>query len=533
MGMSKTFRPFDIDQPLLLPPDLRDWLPEQHLGRFILDIVDELDLSPILSVYERGDGRGKPPYHPKMMVGLLLYAYCTGRPSSRKIEAATYTDVAFRVLAANQHPDHDSIADFRKRHLEALGSLFVQVLQLCERAGLISLGHVALDGTKVLANASKHKAMSYSRMGEAEQKLEAQIAALLDQAQQADAAEDAQFGTGCRGDELPAELARRQDRLAKIREAKAALEQEAREKAEHKAELARARIEERRQKERESGKKALGPEPKVPDVDAAVPKAKAQRNFTDAESRIMQDGASKSYVQAYNCQAAVDSVAQIVVCAEVTQQANDKQQLAEMLVGVEANMGRLPDKVSADSGYYSERQLTDSRIASVDLYVAVGRESALSAQEMEQQAPGIDPCALKEQMRAKLQSESGRCVYKRRKAIVEPVFGQTKEARGFRRFGLRGLVPVSHEWKLICLTHNLLKLFRSGTVVRTSKGATGPVPGVSGALSSCAMLCLLLFLRLGECWSLGSPAVSRLLGRVQRSCLIVSSPGRIYIPTHS
>lgn len=224
----KPFKPYNPDQLFLLPPALRDWLPEGHLALFISDVVDALDLTPIVAAYEDGDGRGQPPYHPAMMVKLLVYAYCAGKPSSRRIEKATYEEVPYRVLAANQHPDHDSLATFRQQHLQALAGLFTQVLQLCQRAGLVTLGHVALDGTKVLANASKHKAMSYGRMGEAERKLEADVAALLAQAQQVDAAEDAQYGQGRRGDELPAELARRQSRLAKIREAKAALEAEAR-----------------------------------------------------------------------------------------------------------------------------------------------------------------------------------------------------------------------------------------------------------------------------------------------------------------
>ena len=485
--MSKTFRPFDIDQPLLLPPDLRDWLPEEHLARFILGVVPELNLAQILADYEKGDGRGKPPYHPRMMVGLLLYAYCTAKPSSRKIEAATYTDVAFRVLAGNQHPDHDSIASFRKRHLGALCALFVQVLQLCERAGLVSLGHVALDGTKVLANASKHKAMSYSRMVEAEQSLEAEVAALLEQAEQIDASEDAQFGKGRRGDELPAELARHQSRLEKIRQAKASLEQEAREKAQEAAEAAQKKIDERQQQEQATGKKAKGRAPKMPDPEAAVPKDKAQRNFTDPQSRIMKDAATKSFVQAYNAQAAVDAQAQIITAAEVTQDANDKQQLAEMLLRVQENMGRLPDKCSADSGFFSAGQLSDKRICEVDLYVAPGKEAALTEEEeIQHEAESVDGQTsltdLKEQMRAKLQSEAGRAVYKLRKAIVEPVFGQIKEVRGFRRFSFRGLVAVSFEWKLICLTHNLLKLFRSGALAPSRTGVREPVSGVGQAV---------------------------------------------------
>jgi transposase len=511
--MSKTFRPFDIDQPLLLPPDIRDWLPEEHLARFVLEVVPELDLSSILADYQKGDGRGRPPYHPRMMVGLLLYAYCMGIPSSRKIEAATYTDVAFRVLAGNQHPDHDSIATFRKRHLSWLSSLFVQVLQLCERAGLVSLGHVAFDGTKVLANASKHKAMSYARMCQAQQTLEAEVAALLEQAEQVDAAEDEQFGKSCRGDELPAELARRESRLHKIREAKASLEQEAREKAEQKAEAARKKIEERKRQEEQTGKKAKGPTPKVPDPEVATPEAKAQRNFTDPESRIMKDAATKSFVQAYNGQAAVDGQAQIITAAEVTQEANDKQQLAGMLVCVKENTGRFPEKASADSGFFSTMQLSDERIAGVDLYVTPDKEAALVPKEAE----GEEACSeasLVAQMRAKLASEAGRAVYKMRKAIVEPVFGQIKEVRGFRRFSFRGLFAVSCEWKLICLTHNLLKLFGSGGLAQSLVGAPEPGSGVGqGAFSGLLLpACPLLspILRLFWQWVVSVRAILRL-----------------------
>ncbi len=490
--MSKTFRPFDIDQPLLLPPDLRDWLPEDHLARFLLDVVQELDLSEIRADYERGDGRGRPPYHPRMMVGLLLYAYGIGMPSSRKIEAATYTDVAFRVLSGNQHPDHDSIASFRKRHLSALSSLFVQVLRMCERAGLVCLGHVALDGTKVLANASKHKAMSYGRMVEAEQTLEAEVVALLHEAEQTDAAEDAQFGKGRRGDELPAELARRESRLKKIREAKASLEQEAKEKARQAAEAARAKIEERKRQQEETGKKAKGRAPKVPDPEQAVPEAKAQKNFTDPESRIMREGASKSFVQAYNAQAAVDGQAQIITAAEVTQEPNDKQQLVAMLLQVKETTGRFPEKASADSGYFSTAQLSDERIAEIDLYVAPGKEAGLADKEAAAaERVACSGASLMAQMRAKLQSEAGRALYTMRKAIVEPVFGQIKEVRGFRRFSFRGLSAVSREWKMVCLTHNLLKLFRCGGWAQTRTGTRKVVSGSGVGASSC-LSCLVL-----------------------------------------
>lgn len=458
--MGKTFRAYNVDQRLLLPPDMRQWLPEGHLALFVLDVVSQLDLSTITAVYEQGDGRGQPPYHPVMMVTLLLYAYCTGKPSSRRIERATYEEVPYRVLAGDQHPDHDSIAAFRQRHLRALARLFVQGLQLCEAAGLVKLGHVALDGTKIKANASKHKAMSYERMCAKEQALEDEVARLLEQAQQVDAAEDAEYGKGRRGDELPAELARRETRLRKIRDAKAALEAEARAKAEQAAEQAREKLAERARREAETGKKVGGRPPQVPDPEQAQPAPPAQRNFTDPESRIMKDGATKGFEQAYNAQAAVDSTAQIIVAATVTQEPNDKQQLLPVLEQVQAHCGRLPAQVSADAGYFNTDQLTDEQLRTVDLYVPPDRQKhGAAAPPLSETAPA--DASVVEQMRHKLQSAAGQAVYKWRKAIVEPVFGQTKEVRGFRRFSFRGLANVTAEWELICLTHNLLKLWRA------------------------------------------------------------------------
>jgi len=458
--MGKTFRPYELNQRLLLPPDMREWLPEDHLALFVSDVVDALDLSAIFAVYE-GDERGQPPYHPALMVKLLVYAYCTGKPSSRKIERATYEDVAYRVLGADQHPDHDSIAAFRQRHLAALAGLFVQVLRLCQEAGLVKLGHVALDGTKIKANASKHKAMSYGRMCAAEQQLEQEVASLLARAQEVDADEDAQYGAGRRGDELPAELARRESRLVKIRAAKGALEQEAQARAAQQAEAARAKLAERAQQEAATGKKAGGRSPTVPDPAQATPEPTAQRNFTDPDSRIMKDGATKGFEQAYNAQAAVDAHAQIIVATAVTQEANDKQQLVPMVVQVAANCGAVPATVSADAGYFSAANVTDPRLAGVDLHVPPDRQK--------HGAPALDasgPLALEApviaQMRHKLQTPAGHDVYARRKAVVEPVFGQSKEVRGFRRFSFRGLQQVAAEWDLICLTHNLLKLFRAG-----------------------------------------------------------------------
>lgn len=463
----KNFKPYNPEQPYLLPPVLQDWLPEGHLAAFISDVVDTLDLRTIIATYKEGDGRGQPAYHPAMMVKLLLYAYCTGNPSSRKIERRTYEDVAYRVLTANQHPDHDSIADFRKRHLPALAGLFTQVLQLCQKAGLVKLGHVALDGTKIKANASKHKAMSYERMGETEKRLQQEVAELLEKAQQTDAAEDEQYGKGRRGDELPAELARRESRLKKIQEAKLALEEEAKARAAEQAEAARAKIEQRQRQEQETGQKAKGRSPQVPDPEQAVPAPKAQRNFTDPESRIMKDGATKSFEQAYNAQAVVDSTAQIIVAAAITQEANDKRQLVSMLQQAAENLGQMPPQASADAGYFSTANVTDKRVAGVDLYVPPDRQKHMPDDAVDNDEAVPDDSVI-EAMRQKVKTPEGRAIYSRRKTVVEPVFGQIKEVRGFRRFSFRGKIKVAAEWQLICLTHNLLKLFGAKARLRTA-----------------------------------------------------------------
>lgn len=459
--MGKRFRTDNLDQGLLLPPSLHDWLPEGHLGRFMADVTEELDLELIYRSYE-GDGRGLAAYQPLMMVRLLLYGYCKGVVSSRKIEQATYEDVAFRYLSADTHPDPDTIAAFRKRHLDALAGLFVQVLQLCQKAGLVKLGHVAIDGTKMKANASKHKAMSYDRMDEATQRLRQEVEELLRQAAATDDAEDAQYGKGKRGDELPEELQRRESRLRKIREAKAELEREAKEKAERERAEAEAKIAKRREQEAQTGKKAGGHDPHVPDPEQAKPEPKAQRNFTDPDSRIMPDGAHKgSFVQGYNAQAAVDSQTQVIVAAEVTQQTNDSRQLVPMIRQVVANAGCRPQAVSADAGYWSEANVTDESLAGMELHIATGRQKH-GEQVAAANGPPPEGATPKQAMAHKLRTETGKSIYKMRKAIVEPVFGQIKERRGFRRFSFRGLGCAGLEWKLICLTGNILKLFRSG-----------------------------------------------------------------------
>jgi transposase len=460
--MGKSFRADDLNQSLLFPPSLHDWLPDNHLARFLADVLNALDLEAIYASYSEKDGRGMSAYAPAMMVRVLLYGYATGVYSSRKIQTKTYDDVAFRFLSADQHPDHSTLAEFRKRHLMALAGLFMQALQLCAKAGLVKLGHVAIDGTRIKANASKHKAMSYARMSETEQRLQKEVEALLKQAEETDSAEDELYGKGRRGDELPEELSRRESRLKKIQQAKAELEKEAAEKAEQERAETEAKLAARKEKEEKTGQKQRGRQPQIPSPEQAQPDARAQRNFTDPESRIMPDGANKgSFLQGYNAQAAVDATAQAIMAAEITQQANDSRQLLPMLEQVESNMGRKPEAVSADAGYWSEANATDRTVAGIDLHIATGRSKHDQTKAMESNPPpdGITP---RQAMQHKLRTEAGHAVYKMRKAIVEPVFGQIKEQRGFRRFSMRGLDKVRAEWKLVCATANLLKLFRSG-----------------------------------------------------------------------
>ena len=430
--MSKTYLPYDPDQQLLLPAALQEWLPDDHLAYFISDVVDQLDLSSITARYE-GERRGGPPYHPRMMVKVLLYGYCIGVASSRRIAQRLHEDIAFRVLAANNTPDFRTISDFRKDHLGALSGLFLQVLAFCQRAGLVKLGHVALDGTKVRANASRHKAMSYRRMKEKEEQLAAEVAELLRRAQEVDDEEDRRYGKDKRGDELPEELAFREGRLEKIREAMAALEAEAQAAAEA------------------EGKEHPG-----------VPEDKAQRNFTDAESRIMPAPGGRDFLQAYNCQAVVDHAHQVIVAARATNQSSDKQQAAAMMQETIDNVGAVPREVSADAGYYSAKAVDDLQALGVDPYVAP--EQTRHGRVVPPAPRGRIPRHLspRDRMRRKLRTKRGRKRYALRMETVEPVFGQIKAGRGFRQFLLRGLEKVNGEWSLICTGHNLLKLFRCG-----------------------------------------------------------------------
>jgi transposase len=448
--MAREFLPYDLDQQYLLPPSLKEWLPADHLVFFVSDVVDSLDLVPILREYDKDDLRGRPGYHPAMLLKLLIYGYAQGKTSSRKLERATYEEVPYRVISGNQHPDHDSIAAFRKRHLPALGALFTQVLRLCRESGLVSLGHVALDGSKIKANASKHKAMSYGRLLKKEEELRSEVERLLADAEREDRREDRLYGDA-RGDELPAELAFRESRLKKIREAKAALEKEAKEEAEREAHRQEERTKEREKKEAARGRRFGGNPPRIPDPGKATPKPTKQKNFTDPESCLMQDGASGGFIQAYNAQVAVDEHSQVIVACALSPQPNDTLAFLPLLSEIDTQLGRLPLKVSADAGFYSHANVREAESRGADCYVPPQRRAT-------------DPVA--QEMREKLRSPAGEDLYRRRKAVVEPVFGQIKQARGFRQFSFRGLEAVYDEWRLICLTHNLLKLFRAGVVLK-------------------------------------------------------------------
>jgi transposase/signal recognition particle subunit SEC65 len=429
--MSKTFRPYDPDQTFLMPASMKEWLPPNHLSYFISDVADQLDLSKIMDCYAYEE-RGYPPYHPRMMVKVLLYAYCIGVPSSRKIARKLEEDIAFRVLAANNTPDFRTISDFRKEHLQALAGLFLQVLKLCQKAGLVKLGHVALDGTKIKANASKHKAMSYKRMKEEEARLAAEITDLLRRAEVVDEEEDRRYGKNKRGEELPKELAFRENRLKKIREAREALEVEAKQAAEMDG--------------KEGDKEVL-------------PKDKAQRNFTDPTSHIMPAPGGKYFIQAYNAQAAVDSAHQIIVAAETTNKPTDRGQAEPMMEKVKENTDRLPRQMSADTGYFSSETVTTLTEQGIDIYMPPNkiRHSDFVLASPRGRIP--KELSIADRMRRKLRTKKGQKCYALRKELPEPVFGQIKQVRGFRQFLFRGLDKVSGEWKFICTGHNLLKLF--------------------------------------------------------------------------
>jgi hypothetical protein len=380
-----------------------------------------------------------------MMVKLLVYGYCTGVYSSRRIARHVEEDVAFRVLAAGNAPDFRTISDFRLRHLDALAGLFEQTLQLARKAGLLKLGHVALDSTKLRANASKHKAMSYGRMKTEEARLAAEVAAMLKQAAATDAAEDQRYGRDVRGDELPAELRRREDRLRKIREAKVALEAEAKQRAEAE-----------RAQRRDKPPGSVGRPPKPP---RETPPDKAKYNFTDPQSCIMRN-AEGAFIQAYNAQAAVDATHQLIVATDVTAQPADACHLVPMVTAIKETTGRRPRRLTADAGYFSEANVTAKPVRGIELYIAVRTTKHTQTAEPAPRGRIPQHCSTKDRMQRKLRTKAGRKVYRRRKAIVEPVLGHIKAARGFDRFRLRGVWKVKGEWTLVTLAHNICRLFQ-------------------------------------------------------------------------
>ncbi len=473
-----------------MPPSPTDWLPPTHLVYFILDVVDQLDVGAIEQAFAHKDPRGERPYAPRLMVALLIYGYCVGVFSSRKLARATYEDVAFLVLAGGAHPHFTSINQFRLDHREAFRALFVQVLRLCRRAGLVKLGHVSTDGTKILANASKHKAMSYDRMQEEEVRLRAEINELLAYADAVDRAEDHQYGVGVAPEDLPDELSRRETRLARIASAMAELEREAAQgraeqlvdnavgqwqraddpgvdEAERARCATRAAKSEARAAELDppdddhdddppaaAGEDDL-PNHRVPSDPDGVPEPHAQRNFTDPDSRIMV--ANGAYVQAYNAQISVDAAHHIIVAQAVTNQAPDVEHFVPMIDRIEQALGYVPERISADTGYYSDANVRQCEARDIDAFLAVGRTPHTQTAA----AASATWSPTKRRMKAKLDSAEGHAVYSRRKVIAEPPIGHIKAAQGFRRFSLRGLLKVRCEWALVCLTHNLLKLFRA------------------------------------------------------------------------
>ena len=442
--MSKDFRPWKIDEAQLLPANVQDYVPKDHLCRFILALVrEELDLSAIAGSYR--SGLGQPPFDPRLMTALLLHGYASGIYSSRRIAKSAVERADFMMIVAGDPPDFRTISEFRRRHLKALAALFVQVLRLAEKAGLVRLGHVALDGTKIKANASKHKAMSYAHMKKREAELAAEVDRWLEAAEAADVEEDRLYGHK-RGDEMPDWVADKQKRLEKIRQAKAELEAEAKAAAE--AEMRRREQAEVQRKA--EGRKKSGRTPAPPKRE---PDGKTQRNFTDPESRILKtrDG----YIQGYNAQAAVDEKAQIIVAHDLTQSMSDHNQLVPLMDGIKDNLACQPKQASADAGYLSEANLAALAERKISAYVAAGR--AKHPGEVKRRITG----PLTKAMRDKLKRAGWRSRYRLRKQVVEPVFGQIKQARGFRQFLLRGFEKVRAEWALICTAHNLTKMARA------------------------------------------------------------------------
>jgi len=441
------FIQYDRNQQYLLPPSVDEWLPEGHLARFVVEVIDQLDLSKLTGRYS---GSGSAAYHPSMMLALLVYGYASGTFSSRKIERATYDSVAFRFIAANHHPDHDTLAHFRKTFLVELEDLFVQVLALAQAMKLVKLGQISLDGTKIKANASKHKALSHGRIEKLEAQLREDVQALLKKAADVDQEELAD------GIDLPAEIARREDRLKVLAEAKAKIAERVKERDEQARKDYQEKLA-RREAVRATGKKPRGKEPKAPETG---PQAKDQINLTDEESRIMPS--ADGFVQGYNAQAAVDVASMLVVATTLTQQTNDKQQVEPMLSELKALQDRFgkPDTLLADNGYFSNTNIQACVKQKITPLIALGREAHhLSLeQRLTPDAPEPETADSLVKMAWKLKTQSGRALYAKRKSTVEPVFGIIKQVLGFRQFSLRGLDAVTGEWKLVTMAFNLKRM---------------------------------------------------------------------------
>lgn len=436
--MPSNYRAYQPEQSYLLPPAPSEWLPERHLAFFISEVVDEMDLSAFYGPHEESDPRGNQPFHPAMMLKILIYGYATGTFSSRRIAQKIEEDVAFRVLAAGNFPQHRTICDFRQEHLQKFVELFKQVVLIAKSSGLIKLGRVAIDGTKMKANASRHKAMSYDRMKQEEKRLESDIAELLKQAERMDRKEDQEYGSESRGDELPEELQRRESRLKKIREAKKRLEER--------------QAEEDRQKGRYEGDGGRPNEKKGHPFkkEFGQPREKVQDNFTDPESRIMKMG--NGFEQSYNAQASVDEAHQIIVAVGVTNCAADNAQLIPMVEATQTNVGELPQQVLADAGYRSAPNFEYLESKNIDGVIAFGREGKEDAAPISLSNPAT------QRMKEKLASPDRAAAYRRRKVIVEPVFGWIKRVLGFRQFSFRGMTRNNAEWHLVCLAINLRRM---------------------------------------------------------------------------
>ena len=444
------FKSIDRDTQFLFPPSVQDWLSEDHLARFVVDIVGQLDLAALNARYKPN---GEAAYPPSMLLSLLFYGYATGTFSSRALERKTYDSIDFRYIAANTHPDHTTIAEFRKRFISELSPLFLQILTIAAEAGLLKLGTVSLDGTKIKANASKHKAMSYKYACELEKKLTREIESLMKLAEAADSSDIPD------GMNLPEELTRREIRLAKIAAAKAEIERRAAERYEVERGEYEEKMAKREKKAKDKGRKPGGKPPSPP---TAGPGDKDQVNFTDSESRIMPKSGG-GFEQAYNSQASVDNDSRLIVGEHVSQKPNDKQELepalSELARAPEA--AGSPEKLNADNGYYSEDNVIACERASVEPYIAMGREKHNCDPLERFSSPGAEPdveAGAVERMAYRLKSQEGRRTYSMRKQVVEPVFGIIKSVMGFKQFMLRGLKKVSGEWTLVCLAYNLKRM---------------------------------------------------------------------------